>query len=105
MVVLAHFTTKKAPDECSTGAFVVLLKLLLLLVFQQIANFRKQFFFVAGFCWWLGSGRLFFLTRERIDTLDEYEDAESNNREVDNILDEIAVHDFSFADVDRQGLE
>jgi len=40
-------------DECSTGAFVVLLKLLLLLVFQQIANFRKQFFFVAGFCWWL----------------------------------------------------
>jgi len=27
MDVLAHFTNKKAPDECSTGAFVGLLKL------------------------------------------------------------------------------
>jgi len=27
MDFLSHFTNKKAPDECSTGAFVGLLKL------------------------------------------------------------------------------
>src|SRR5574344_193912 len=75
------------------SAYSLVLLAGILLLLEQIADFSKKLFLFARFCWSFRNC-WFILFLKSVDGLDKYENTESHNQKVNNILDKHTILDF-----------